>query len=272
MAWSMPFVLKKEDVVSKRQFFKVPVPILEVVLKEGLFGPFRFFMYCKTVSTSGQMHFCPQTIRLAAKHLKISEKTVKRHLEILEKRNWIGRFDSGGRIIRSFDKLRKIEKLSGRSAVWFDAKKHLYPFRAFVVSACVAQLIIRQRTNNWRAREEKRESDFLPGSRRGKPIERKKLLPSFYPIACDAMRQIYGIALGTAFNWKKEAHNAGFIEVKKILIPISEGWVHGNQNKAHHILRRGDRLLIQGTDQVRCNLRFTRRKWLCLSQKELDKK
>ena len=207
MGWRVPYIVTKEEAIDTHRFFKIPVSILEIVMGHNLFAPFRLFMYCKTVS-NGQMRIYPETIRLASADLGISERTVKRHLEILQNRNWIGRFKSGGYIIRSFDKLRAMEKTTGRSAVWFDAKKHLKPFREFVVSACLSQLVKRQKTKLWRVTR-------LPGSRRGNPNERKRPLPTSFPVACEAMRQIYGISIGTAFNWKHNAHKAGFITIHK---------------------------------------------------------
>lgn len=260
-----PYIVSNEEAKESKRFFKIPGSILEIVLVQKLFAPFRLFMYFKTVSTNGQMRICPKVIALAAADLKISEKSVKRHLNILVDRNWVGRFTSGGYIIRSFDKLRKIEKTVGRTAVWFDAQKHLNSFQEYVIASCITVLISKQRTKLWKAQE-------LPGSRRGKPIERKSsAFPTFYPIACEAMKQIYGISIGTAYNWKQAAHKAGFITVKKILRPtnVNNGQEarRANPEWAHRIIMRDNKYYIQYPDKVESYLKLTRRR----STNALDK-
>jgi len=264
MGCRVPYIVSTEEAKNTRCVFKIPVSILEIVRDQNLFAPFRLFMYFKTVSTNGQMRICPKTVSLAAADLCISEKTVKRHLDILQKRNWIGRFKSGGSIVRSFDKLRVMEKTTGKTAVWFDAQRHLKPFKEFVVSACLGNLISRNRAKLWRER--------LPGDRKGTPNERKQPLPTSFPIACEAMRQIYDISIGTAFNWKQAAHKAGFITVKKILrrmhIDNALEWKRVHPDLAHRLIIRDDRYFIQYPDEVTCYLRFTRRR----SLRALDKK
>lgn len=260
MRWHVPYIVSAEEAKDTRRFFKVPVSILEKVVEHNLFAPFRLFMYFKTVS-NGQMRIGTHTIQLAASDLEISERTVKRHIEILQKRNWIGRFKTGGYIIRGFDKLREIEKVSGRSAMWFDAKQHLNQFREFVVSTCLGHLVNKQRTKLWRDRH-------LPGKRRGTPNERKRPLPTSFPVACEAMVQIYGISIGTASNWKRHAQEAGFITVYKKLRPVSIEWVEWKPQFHHRLVKRDDRYFIQYPDEVKCNLKFTRRR--CLHA--LDKK
>lgn len=259
MGWRVPYIVTNEEAKDKRRFFKIPIPVLEKVVEHNLFAPFRFFMYCKTVS-NGQMRICPNTIRRASADLGISERTVKRHLEILQNRNWIGRFKSGGYIIRGFDKIRAMEKTTGRTAVWFDAKQHLKPFREFVVSACLGQLAKRQRTKLWKERR-------LPGSRRGTPRERKRPFPKCYPVACEAMKQIYGISIGTAFNWKESAHKAGFISVYKRLRPVRVEWTFIYPELEQRLVKRGNRCFIQLPDKIKCNLKFTR----CRCLHALDK-
>lgn len=257
----VPIVIPAGEKLEERRFFKIPVPILEIVREENLFAPFRFFMYCKTVSTSGQMTFCRKTIALAAADLKVSQKTIKRHLAILHKRNWIGRFKSGGYILRSFDKLRRIEKRPGRSAVWFDAKKHLKPFREFVVSVGMGHLIARQKSRLWKGQR-------LSGNRSGIPNERKRSFPTFFPLACEALHILFGISIGTSFNWKRDAHAAGFITIKPILRPVMAEWVLENPVFEHRLVVRNGHCYIQYPDKVQCNLQFTRRRAL----KKLDKK
>lgn len=266
MKWRIPYTVTAEEALDRRRFYKVPVSILETVRADNLFAPFRLFMYFKRVSTSGQMQITTQTIKLAATDLGISEKSVKRHLEILQNRNWVGRFSSGGYIIRSFDKLRIIEKTAGRTAVWIDTKSHLKHIREFVVSACLGKLAHRQQGKLWREK-------CLSGSESGNPNECKQIsLPTSYPIACDAMKQIYGISKGTAFNWKRDANEAGFITVYKKLRPVAIDnvleWKRANPDYAHRLIKRDDRYFIQYPDKVKCNLKFTRRR----SLSALDKK
>lgn len=245
------------EVVSKH--FKIPVPLLELVVKEQLFNPFRLFIYLKVISTNGQIRITNQTIQRAAKDLKISPKTVHRHFKVLRKKNWIGQFKSGSYILRGFNKLRKMENAPGRTAVWFDPQTHLPVFKAFVISACLGQLVSRQRTNEWKERR-------LPENRRCISNVCNLPLPTHYPIACEAMAKIYDIAVGTAFNWKKEAQSAGFIEVQKILRPVTVDnkleWQRVNPELANRLVYRGGKYFIQYPDKVCCLLKFTRRRSL----------
>lgn len=263
--WRVPFIVTPEEAKNSRRYFKIPVSILEIVREQNLFAPFRLFMYFKTVSTSGQMRITRHTIALAATDLGISEKTVNRHFQILKNRNWIGRLNSGSCIIRSFDKLRVMEKTDGRTAVWFDVERHLKSFREFVVSACIGRLISKQKAKLWRKKQ-------LPGSRRGIPNERKSSLPTSFPVASEAMKKLFGISIGTAFNWKRDAHEAGFITVTKVLAPVTidnvPEWKRVYPELAKRLIVRDDRYFIQHPDKVQCNLHFSRRR--CLSS--LDKK
>lgn len=239
--------------------FKIPLSLAERVLQNNLFAPFRLFIYLKVISTNGQILASRELYQRASKDLQISEKSVRRHFQMLRDKNWIGQFKSGSFILRSFDKLREMEKLPGKTAVWFDYKTHLPAFKAYIIGACLGKLAIKQRTNEWKERR-------LPEKRRSISNVRNLPLPTHYPIACAALAQIYGISVGTAFNWKQEAKQAGFIDIIHTLRPLPIDnkleWQRTNPELAHRIIIRDNKYFIQYPDKVCSLLKFTRRKVL----------
>lgn len=257
-----PYLVLASEAKDPTRFFNVPVGLLEIVLKEKFFAPFELLMYFKTESKSGQMRITTEAINKAAADLNVTPRTVRNNLKRLLKRNWIGRFRSGGYILRGFDKLRRMEKEWTRTAVIFDRNLHLKKFREFVIAACIGRLVSRQRARLWRER--------LSGERKGTPNVRKQPLPTLFPIAGEAMAQIYGISVGTAFNWKNAAHKVGFITVEKILRPVHPEWMRAFPDEAHRVIQRDGRYFLQYPDKVKCNLKFCRRRSLTAYGKNLN--
>lgn len=248
-------VSNKEDIEGR--YWHIPMGLLEIVAVERLTGPFKLFLYLKKVS-NGMISPRSHSFADAAKDLKISRRTVNRHLKKLIDRNWVGRFNSGVYIIRGFDKLRIMEGYPSRTAVTFDNKVDLPRTREFVQSACVAHLARKQRARLWRER--------LKEDKRGASHEISQTLPTHFEIAAGALVKIFGISTGTAFNWKKQGKRHGYLDIVHVLRPmnITNGaeWKRVNPEQAHLLIRRDNKYFLQYPDKVMSKMRFCRRRTL----------
>ncbi len=255
----LPYPIPVSENVENR-FWHIPMGVLEVVAVNRLIGPFQLYLYLKKVSC-GQLSPGSKSFTQAAKDLKISTKTVKRRFVLLRERNWIGQLKSGTYVVRSWDKLRSLENCPSKAAVIFDKERDLSRTRAFVESACICYLVRKQSARLWR---EKR----LPEGKRGTSRESNRPLPTFYFVANKALARIYGISIGTAFNWKRLGKSEGYLDLLPTLRPmfIDNGpeWKRVFPEQAHRLVLRDDMYFLQYPDKVKNNMTFCRRR--CMKQ------
>lgn len=198
-------------------------------------------------------------LRSAAHYLNCHQRTIKRRLERLRKRNWIGRFKCGILIIRSFKDLFRIENIgaSRTGAVFYmnDLKK----VTAFVVSACIGYLVRSQKAKLWR---EKRARQ--PGAKKAAPIPPGVALPSSFPVACKYIADIFGISISTASEWKRLGLESGFLSVDKqfefVGIDNRLEYKRLGYEDDHLIVYRNGSYYRQGIDLVACKLMFKSRR------------
>lgn len=254
--------MKREIAASflapKQERFVVPLTILQIVAREQFFDEFQLFIYLKSISDGGLV-MNRTVLRSAAHYLDCHPKTVKRRLERLRERNWIGRFKCGVLILRSFNTLFRVENVRAyRTAVVFRIE-YLKNFTAFVVSACIGYLAISQKSRLYKQRKTRR-----PGTKSGVPIPTKRVFPVFLPVACKYIAEIFGVAISTASEWKQLGVKAGFLNVEKQFeyVDIDNRLEYKRQGMGddHLIVYRRGKYYRQGIDLVASLLTFKSRK------------
>ena len=151
----------------------IPIEMCQSVLSNRLCRSFQLFVYLKFVC-SGAIKIRNKDLGLIAFDLKIkSTKTVKKHLQILVEKNWLGYIPSSHTyVVRGFEKIRMMEGFKTRSAAEFcfcDMDK----FKAFLAGALISYLV------NFQKRQE-RECERVNKCRSNHHSH--NFLP-FYPIA-----------------------------------------------------------------------------------------
>jgi hypothetical protein len=264
MAGSVDFRIDSDlGPITHRQF-KIPYALIEVVATERLYQPFGLLLFLKAKSR-GCLKSRSQTLSEAATYFNKHERTIRRYVRILEKRNWIGRYDNGGYILRGFDKICGIEKIPRSKACVFTVKEHLPNTRAFIVGACIGHLSKGQKDKLWRERSKE--------GKKGISHEIDQTLPTHFNVASRGIAKIFGVSVGTATNWKKEAKRQQYIDIVHTLRPLPEGingmeWKRAFPEFAHLLRIRGDKYFIQYPDKIGSKLTFCKRH----SIKKTDKK
>lgn len=256
--------------IYKRQI-SIPLHLCEFVFNNKLIGELRLFIFLKK-ECDGQIKLPPSKRKEIAKKLSCSERSVRDHLKTLRDRNWIG-FNpkSGYYFIRGFESIRRTEKLVGRKAcrmpvyqkeIWANKEK----FTAFLAGALIGHLSL---CGKWRDNLAKRA--VRSGIYKGLPNQnRASRFVGFYPVAADGIRQIYGIPLSTASDYKKLAKKHGYIEVEKsyetLRIPVSQVSLYRKSiscemAKKVRVLKtdKGQKVILQKPDLVRPSLEYTKR-------------
>lgn len=248
----MPFL------VPKQERFVVPLAILQIVAREQFFDEFQLFIYLKSISDGG-LKMNRAVLRSASHHLECHQKTVKRRLERLKKRNWIGTFKCGVLILRSFNELFRVEKIDHSQTAAIFYTSDLKKLTAFVVSACIGYLVIAQRAKLWKKRR-----GHQPGAKKAIPIPPGASLPTSFPVACKYIADIFGVSISTASEWKRMGANAGFLSVEKQLeyVDIDNRMEYkrlGNEDD-HFIVFRKGYYFYQGIDMVESLVGFKSRR------------
>lgn len=192
-----------------KNYLLVPAHICDLIIREGAFRDFQIYMFLKA-KFRGNAKLTPADFKCLADELSISKKTFDRSISKLRRRNWVG-YDAKNGIyyFRGFDKVKQLEKLTGRVVVLFTTKTdlhHFQRFKAFVIGGSFGNDIKNQK---WQG-VCKIKSEQSEGSSYHRLV---KQLPSHFPLACAYLAKKFGIAISTASVYKKLAAQYGFLDV-----------------------------------------------------------
>lgn len=209
-----------------KNYLLVPAHLCDLVIKEGSFRNFQIYMYLKA-KFRGNAKLTPADFMCFAKELSISKKTFDRAISKLRQRNWIG-YDSKNGIyyFRGFEKVKQLEQLKGRAGVWLKTHTDIQNFKrlkAFVIGVSFGDQVKKQK---WRE-VCKIRSEQLKGSSYHNLV---KQLPSHFSLACIYLSNKFGIAISTASEHKKLAHQHGFMDVRRNQTRIDSFMLTGEKN------------------------------------------
>ena len=123
-------------------------------------------------------------------------------------------------------KVKQLEKLKGRAGVWLKTHTDIQNFKrlkAFVIGVSFGDQVKKQK---WRE-VCKIRSEQLKGSSYHNLV---KQLPSHFSLACIYLANKFGIAISTASEYKKLAHQHGFMDVRRNQIRIDSFMLTGEKN------------------------------------------
>lgn len=209
-----------------KNYLLVPAHLCDLVIKEGTFRDFQIYMFLKA-KFRGNAKLTPADFKCLADELSISKKTFDRSFSKLRRRNWIGHdVKNGIYYFRGFDKVKQLEKLTGRRVVLLTTKTdihHFQRFKAFVIGGSFGNDIKNQK---WQG-VCKIKSEQSEGSSFHRLV---KQLPSHFPLACAYLSKKFGIAISTASTYKKLAARYGFLDVIRNQRLIDSFMLTGEEN------------------------------------------
>jgi DNA-binding transcriptional regulator YhcF (GntR family) len=250
----------------RRRFYLIPLSLVDLVFRERLFREFQLFITLKARS-NGHLKITPEVVHSLATDLGISAKTVKRSLEKLRRRNWIGyNPKSGYSFIRSFETIRtailkqsKDKRKASRLAVWLDIDK-IKECRGFIQSAMISVLIRAQRI------KAKKEAQAAAGGTIKEGTFQPARLPSFFPISCQSLSIIYGISTKAAWIAKNNAAAGNFIEIKhvkeRLAVDKLQYYLRAFPEDRGKVFRQNGHWYLRRPDLIKTNLLFKRRERL----------
>lgn len=192
-----------------RNYLLVPAHICDLVIKEGAFRDFQIYIFLKA-RFRGNAKLTPTDFKCLADELSISKKTFDRSISKLRRRNWIG-YDAKNGIyyFRGFEKIKQLEKLTGRASALLTTHTDIHAFqrfKAFVIGASFGNDVKRQKWQEvCKIRSEQSEGTSYH--------HLTKQLPSHFPLACAYLAKKFGIVISTASSYKKLAARYGFLDV-----------------------------------------------------------
>lgn len=210
-----------------KEHLNVPLHLCEFTIQNNFVAELRLYLYLKKES-SGQVRLSSSQKEEIAITLSCTERSFRTHLKNLRTRNWIGfNKKSGYYFIRGFERIKAIEGLTGRKGcwleintkeIWSDKKK----FKAFIVSALIGHL---SRTSRWKEQLKKYgDKAVRPDRHKGRSNPSRAASSSgFFPVAAQAIFDIYNIPVSTASDYKRLAEKYKFLKIKKSYkdIPVS---------------------------------------------------
>lgn len=238
------------------RLFLVPAGLCELVLVKRWFRHLEVYLFLKH-NCCGQTTINNEAISELAYDLALSPKTIRRSIEFLKERKWIGfNVRSGITCIRGFDSIRVIEKINSRKAYWFNITL-IKSIKAFVIAVCYSEIIRRLR--------------WAEGQKRGRPKQKAHLI--FYPVPLNYFAEVYNCAKSTSSMYRRLAKEQHFIEVREDLRPISpEEYMCilelKEDDETKRIIRRGDRIYQQYSDRIQTNLLAKRRRSIFKTKSE----
>lgn len=235
-------------------YLYIPVEMCALAIRNKFIRPFQLYVYLKS-TCSGKTKINRVELKTIATTLGLkSVRTVKNNLKLLLKSNWIGHSKTSGYyFIRGFDKVSKTYDFKCRTAARFNTDEIL-KFKAFITGAVIGKLVNVQRSKGWKTERKKSRS---------KQINRP--FSSYFPVSNNAIANILKISVSTAFQLKKLASKADYIDVHKNLapIPISLGHLNhfkkANEGIANKIIVRKGIPYIQQPDTVLPKIYFKKR-------------
>jgi len=187
----------------------VPFGILQHAVRHGDFNEVKILLLCKALFGNGfNENNLPQISVVSGLHIK----TVRKYINSLKLRNWIGLDPGSGRYInRGWPFIRL--SVQDKTSVGYSIKRdQLRNFKAFAIAATYDHLVAIQKYKFWLYNRERNKK----GTSRQTGLQSK----GFYPVANEAYSKIYNISQATASRYRLEAARAGYIELQEHLEKI----------------------------------------------------
>lgn len=233
-----------------REFYLVPISLVELVFKERLYREFQVWMKLKDKS-DGKIKITKEVIKSIADDLKVSEKTVQRAFKKLAARNWIGyNSKTDFSYIRGFKTIQIIEDLEGRLGVWMRISK-IDEVRGFISGAVISKLVRHQKRKAWQER--------MGAETKGAAIQPVRL-PAYYPISCSSLNQIYDVSIKAAWIAKTKANEGGFILLKHQTRKLPSNYLRGFPIESGRIFWKNGTWYERKPDLVGLKLTFGKRR------------
>jgi hypothetical protein len=252
-----PLIFKGMRQARKQRYYSIPFRLALTIGRERLFREFQVWLLLKHWS-NGRLEITPGIVGNLASSLKCSTKTIRRTIEKLRARNWLG-FNpkTGVSYVRGMNSILIVEKIPGRLIVRFDVNEILAANAFF--AACMDSFFVRgQKIKAWK----ERAARVHP--KRG--TTQLAPLPSHYPVALSLHEQFFGLSRTTAQRNRKEASRAGYLEIRQPppiqLSPKSEKAhiLEGYPELTGYTFERGGKLFLRQTDEICTRLNFGRRR------------
>ena len=236
-----------------RGYYLVPVDLCKLCLQEGLVNTTRVHIYLKYI-TSGKTRITKELINKTSKHLQLDLKTVKKHIDIMYDRNWLG-FNpaSGYTFIRGFESLRIIEGFTTRAGSEFLISE-INEFKEFCVASFVGYLLNRQKSRLWQSERLKARSSQ----------DCHKACDFRNCISNETIGQFLGKSKSTASRYIRSAEKVGYFKVEYNYTSLTLNRRDLGLVEKHNprIKYKGGEVVMQEPNIIHHNMHFRRREKL----------
>lgn len=237
------------------QYLLIPVEMCDYALRNKCVREVQLYVYLKSIC-DGRLLLAKGEFKLVSEDLGLkSVKTIRRHLNALQGKNWIGYSkELECYYIRGFEAIRRMEGFDSRTGAEFDIRE-IKSIKAFICGAVIGYLVTSQKRKEWLTERKNRRSQQVIHSS-----------SKYYPVAGKALAKILNISISTAHEHKRLAHKAGYVTIKnnrrlvKVDVKYVDDYRRSYPDIAHKVRVINDKVFIQEPDKVRSNLRFKSRK------------
>lgn len=188
-----------------RGYTNIPVSLCEFALVNRKINQLKLYIHLK-LNSDGFVVYNEKSYKEWSKEIGISYKTVKSSLYWLIKNKWITVNGKRNALhIISYKKLGQKLGLNFKSGILFEPTSladYEY-FKAFCCATVICYYL-----------NKKRYFDRQSVIRKGVATTNYTRKSGFYPMPNGYLAKCLGVSLATAFRFKKEAEDAGFIETK----------------------------------------------------------
>jgi hypothetical protein len=233
---------------------KVPFEFCQYVIKNKLIKEARLLVMLKFQFKDITKIDHEDIVFLASELGYKCPKQIRSQLKRLIELNWIGyNFETQNYFIRGIDEIRKLLNFTRRQSAEI-GYENIKKFKLFAASA-----VMRSLNNNYRRKLTYPEAEGNSGpslQANGKST----------PISNEALSIILGVSLSTAFQFKKDAAKAGFINLKKMFKKTPYKWkdikafIKGNPELAKRAVRKRRHIYLKEPDHVESLVIARRRK------------
>ena len=188
-----------------RGYTNIPVSLCKFALVNRKINQLKLYIHLK-LNSDGFVVYDEKSYKEWSKEIGISSKTIKTSLDWLIKNKWITVNGKRNALhIISYKKIGQKIGLNFKSGILFEPTclaDYEY-FKAFCCATVICYYLNKKRYFD-------RQSVII----KGVATTNCKRTNGFYPIPNGYLAKCLGVSLATAFRFKKEAEDAGFIETK----------------------------------------------------------
>lgn len=224
----------------KQQQIYVPKVLCSWALSNKRTQQLKLYEYLK-MSCSGKRRISKPFVKKACKDLSIHRSTFYRLLQWLREHKWVSKSNrSQLYFILGHEKLLQQKNLKGNTTARFQLE-WLDSFKAFCCGLVVGYLVKHQR----KAERKKGRSNKL------------------YPVATKALSKILDIPKSTAFHYKQQATEEGFISKERrykntgIHIKYLEHFKKVNTDIAHKVVGNNDCICVCMPNEYEDHLKYS---------------